>query len=133
MQRPGALRIGHLAQDERLDPAASPRRLLTAAAHLVPDATPELFGLLHPRDLDRPLADLSRGQVRRVALAAVLTDPPDLLVLDEPTNHLALDVATRLERALQDWEGSVVIASHDRWLRRRWRGRTLEIGADAPS
>ncbi len=129
VQRPAALRIGHLAQDERIDPAMTARRLLTAAG-TAPDTSPELFGLFHPRDLDRPLGELSRGQVRRVALAAVLTDPPDLLVLDEPTNHLALDVATRLERALQDWEGSVVIASHDRWLRSRWSGRTLALGAD---
>src|SRR5699024_11889801 len=60
-------------------------------------AVPELFGLVHPRDLDRPLELLSRGQLRRVMLAAVLLDPPELLVLDEPTNHLAL--VTEIGRA----------------------------------
>ncbi len=131
VQRPGALRIGHLAQDEALDPGATARSLLLAAAGRDPDdrdEAPELFGLVLPRDLDRPLGLLSRGQVRRVELAALLIDPPELLILDEPTNHLALDVATRLEREIQQWAGTVVIASHDRWLRRRWTGEVLALG-----
>jgi macrolide transport system ATP-binding/permease protein len=61
-------------------------------------------------------------------LAAVLLDPPELLILDEPTNHLALVTATRLEAALAGWEGTVLIASHDRWLRSRWEGEVLELG-----
>lgn len=130
VQRSRSLRIGHLSQHESVDPGATARALLNAALGRSPeeDGVVETFGLIHPRDLDRPLGELSRGQVRRVALAAVLADPPDLLVLDEPTNHLALDVATRLERALQEWPGIAVIASHDRWLRRRWQGRTLALG-----
>lgn len=87
----------------------------------------ELMGLVHPRDLDRRLGELSRGQQRRVALTGILRRPPAVLLLDEPTNHLSLDLATRLERALQEWEGTVVVASHDRWLRRRWQGRTLHL------
>jgi macrolide transport system ATP-binding/permease protein len=55
----------------------------------------------------------------------------EVLLLDEPTNHLALDVATRLEAAVVRWNGTVVIASHDRWLRRRWNGESLELGEDA--
>src|SRR5699024_1942488 len=62
-------------------------------------------------------------------LAAVLLDPPELLILDEPTNHLALVTATRLEAALAGWDGTVLIASHDRWLRNRWRGRALDLSA----
>ncbi|WP_327230519.1 ATP-binding cassette domain-containing protein [Brachybacterium nesterenkovii] len=130
VQRPGALRIGHLAQDEALDPGATARSLLLAAAGRDPDdrdEAPELFGLIHPRELDRPLGELSRGQVRRAVLAALLADPPELLVLDEPTNHLALDLAVRLEDATQHWPGTVIVASHDRWLRRRWQGRTLAL------
>ena len=92
------------------------------------EGVPDLMGLVHPRDLDRPLGELSRGQQRRAALAALLTSPPSLLLLDEPTNHLSLDLATRLERAIGQWEGTVIIASHDRWLRRRWTGRVLELG-----
>ncbi|MGO1355077.1 MAG: ABC transporter ATP-binding protein, partial [Brachybacterium tyrofermentans] len=67
-------------------------------------------------------------QLRRVMLAALLLDPPELLVLDEPTNHLALVTATRFEKALEDWGGTVLIASHDRWLRSRWQGEVLALG-----
>jgi macrolide transport system ATP-binding/permease protein len=59
-----------------------------------------------------------------VALAA----EPDLLLLDEPTNHISLALAGELEAALRTTPGSVVVASHDRWLRRRWDGAELRLG-----
>ncbi|HEX7351468.1 ABC-F family ATP-binding cassette domain-containing protein [Brachybacterium sp.] len=130
VDRPRSLRIGHLGQDDTAHPERTVRQHLAHAAG-VPGAggesVPELFGLVRPQDLDRPLELLSRGQLRRVMLAAVLLDPPELLVLDEPTNHLALLTATRLEAALEDWEGTLLIASHDRWLRSRWQGEALEL------
>ncbi|GAA4522523.1 ABC-F family ATP-binding cassette domain-containing protein [Brachybacterium paraconglomeratum] len=131
VDRPRGLRIGHLGQDDDAAPGRTVRQHLQTAAgrETTADGTvPELFGLVHPRDLDRPLELLSRGQLRRVMLAAVLLDPPELLVLDEPTNHLALITATRLEAALEDWGGTLLIASHDRWLRSRWQGEVLELG-----
>ena len=129
VNRPRSLRIGHLGQDDEPVPGRTVGAHLREAARIEdPDRVPELFGLVHPRDLARPLTDLSRGQLRRAMLAAVLLDPPELLVLDEPTNHLALVTATRLESALADWEGTVLIASHDRWLRSRWEGEVLELG-----
>ena len=129
VNRPRSLRIGHLGQDDEAVPGRTVGAHLREVAGIEdPDQVPELFGLVHPRDLARPLTDLSRGQLRRVMLAAVLLDPPELLVLDEPTNHLALVTATRLESALADWEGTVLIASHDRWLRSRWAGEVLELG-----
>lgn len=128
VSRPRSLRIGHLRQDDEPVPGRTVGAHLRRAAGLEEDELPELFGLVHPRDLARPLETLSRGQLRRVMLAAVLLDPPELLILDEPTNHLALVTATRLEAALADWGGTVLIASHDRWLRRRWDGELLELG-----
>ena len=148
VDRPRGLRIGHLGQDDVAIPGRSVGAHLRAAAvgggavaggsadgggaaaggSADGEAVPELFGLVHPRDLGRDLTELSRGQLRRVMLAAVLLDPPELLVLDEPTNHLALVTATRLEAALAEWGGTVLIASHDRWLRRRWEGEALELG-----
>ncbi|MFC7375201.1 ABC-F family ATP-binding cassette domain-containing protein [Brachybacterium sp. GCM10030268] len=133
IDRPRGLRIGHLGQDDEAIPGRTVDEHLRAAATgsaqlpLEDGAVPELFGLVHPRDLSRPLDQLSRGQLRRVMLAALLLDPPELLVLDEPTNHLALVTATRFEQALQDWNGTVLIASHDRWLRKRWQGEVLEL------
>lgn len=131
LSRPSSLRIGHLLQDDEPPAGITVGEHLRAAAGIDDeDRAPELFGLVHPRDLTRPMSALSRGQLRRAMLAAILLDPPELLVLDEPTNHLALVTATRLEAALADWSGTVVVASHDRWLRRRWQGRTLRLGAD---
>ncbi|MDJ1371603.1 ABC-F family ATP-binding cassette domain-containing protein [Gulosibacter molinativorax] len=89
---------------------------------------PEL-GLLDAESARLPLAELSYGQRRRVALAALVANPPELLLLDEPTNHLALSLAEELERAIPDYPGAVVIASHDRWLRERWQGEVLRLGA----
>ena len=133
VDHPRGLRIGHLGQADVAPPGRTVREHLQAAAgpdvRREDETVPELFGLVHPRDLDRPLELLSRGQLRRVMLAAVLLDPPELLVLDEPTNHLALVTATRLEAALEDWEGTVLIASHDRWLRSRWQAEVLELGS----
>ncbi|WP_114853611.1 ABC-F family ATP-binding cassette domain-containing protein [Brachybacterium sp. YJGR34] len=131
VDRPRRVRLGHLGQDDLAPPGRTVGQHLRAAAGLPEGegrAVPELFGLVHPRDLERPLELLSRGQLRRVMLAAVLLDPPELLVLDEPTNHLALVTATRFEAALAQWEGTVLIASHDRWLRSRWQGEVLALG-----
>ena len=124
------LRVGVLAQDTRLaEPQRTPRELYAAAlgegrAAAVPLAT---LGLLSERDLDRPVGALSVGQQRRVELALVLGRPPHVLLLDEPTNHLSLRLATELEDALGAHPGAVVVASHDRWLRRRWEGAELAL------
>ena len=74
---------------------------------------------------------LSVGQQRRLALAILVAGEPDLLLLDEPTNHISLVLATELEEALGRTPGTVLIASHDRWLRDRWTGRTLHLDAVA--
>lgn len=81
------------------------------------------LGLLNHRDLHRPVGSLSIGQQRRVALAKLVNNPPDVLLLDEPTNHLSLSLCEELERALQNYPGIVIVASHDRWLRTRWQGQ----------
>ncbi|WP_330241954.1 ABC-F family ATP-binding cassette domain-containing protein [Streptomyces sp. NBC_00525] len=87
------------------------------------------LGLLREADLDKPVGQLSAGQRRRLALALLMARPPELLLLDEPTNHLSPTLCDELEEALGPGPGAVVVASHDRWLRRRWRGRELRLGA----
>lgn len=59
---------------------------------------------------------LSGGQRKRVALAAILARPADLLVLDEPTNHLDIPTVLWLQARLREWRGGIVIVSHDRHL-----------------
>lgn len=85
------------------------------------------LGLMHEADLDKPVGQLSVGQRRRLALALLVARPPQLLLLDEPTNHLSPRLCDELEAALGSGPGAIVVASHDRWLRRRWQGRELRL------
>jgi len=63
-----------------------------------------------------PLSHLSGGQRTRALLARFLLEKPDLLMLDEPTNHLDIEAVEWLERTLREWEGAVLIVSHDRYF-----------------
>ncbi|GGW91738.1 hypothetical protein GCM10010341_11190 [Streptomyces noursei] len=59
----------------------------------------------------------------------MLARPQALLLLDEPTNHLSPRLCDELESALGTCPGAIVLASHDRWLRRRWAGREIRLSA----
>jgi ATP-binding cassette subfamily F protein 3 len=67
-------------------------------------------------DYQRPVLQLSGGQRTRALLAQLLLEDPDLLLLDEPTNHLDIGAVEWLEAWLRDWDGAVVIVSHDRYF-----------------
>ncbi|USQ77217.1 ABC-F family ATP-binding cassette domain-containing protein [Ornithinimicrobium cryptoxanthini] len=131
---PRRLRIALLSQEPlHRDPTESVRSAYAAAvgqerAERTPLAT---FGLIAGRDANRPVGALSVGQRRRLDLAILLADPPDVLVLDEPTNHLSLLLVTELERSLPDYPGAVIVASHDRWLRDSWAGERLALEGTA--
>ena len=76
-----------------------------------------LTGLgFNEEDYDMPLAHLSGGQRTRAWLARLLLYSPDMLILDEPTNHLDIQAVEWLESYLRDWEGAVLIVSHDRYF-----------------
>jgi ATP-binding cassette, subfamily F, member 3 len=78
-------------------------------------------------DADKRIGVLSGGEKTRVMLACLLAQPVNFLVLDEPTNHL--DIASRevLLQALKDFEGTVMIVSHDRYFLRGFVDRVFEI------
>ena len=69
-----------------------------------------------PQGLDTPIAPLSGGERRRIALARLLLDGPELLLLDEPTNHLDVEGVDWLARHLAARRGSLLVVTHDRWF-----------------
>ena len=69
-----------------------------------------------PNGLDTPIAGLSGGERRRIALARALLDSPELLLLDEPTNHLDVEGVDWLARHLAGRRGSLLVVTHDRWF-----------------
>jgi energy-dependent translational throttle protein EttA len=80
---------------------------------------------LPPGDAD--VDTLSGGERRRVALCRLLLAQPDLLLLDEPTNHLDAESVAWLERHLQDYRGTVVVVTHDRYFLDNVTGWILEL------
>ena len=68
------------------------------------------------KNFNQPMKELSGGQKKRVALAAVLIEEPELMILDEPTNHLDLEMVEWLEEYLSRMSGSLLMVTHDRYF-----------------
>ncbi len=127
-----ARRVAELAQDVWFaQPGRSARATYDGlvGAEVAARMPLRVLGLLPPAQHATPVGLLSVGQRRRLALAVALAAEPDLLLLDEPTNHISLALAGELEEALRTTAGTVVVASHDRWLRQRWEGPELVLAA----
>lgn len=78
-------------------------------------------------DLQQTVAELSGGQKKRVGLAQVLIDEPDLLLLDEPTNHLDYEAIEWLEGYLAQYKGAILMVTHDRYFLDRVTNRIFEL------
>jgi ATP-binding cassette subfamily F protein uup len=126
--RTGGLDLAMIGQGDELDPHRTIRDELVGGRSDHEWAGDSKFrevldGLLggvaiarFPRGLDTPIAPLSGGERRRIGLARLLLDSPDLLLLDEPTNHLDVDGIDWLARHLAARRGSLVVVTHDRWF-----------------
>jgi ATP-binding cassette subfamily F protein uup len=126
--RTGGVRLAALGQGDELDPAKTIRAELVggrADHEWTADARFRgvLDGLLggvalsrFPQGLDTPIAPLSGGERRRIALAQALLDDPELLLLDEPTNHLDVEGVDWLARHLAGRRGTLLVVTHDRWF-----------------
>ncbi|OQX31526.1 MAG: ABC transporter ATP-binding protein [Candidatus Sedimenticola endophacoides] len=115
---PGHSAIEHLRQ---IDSAASEQSLRDYLGG---------FGFTGER-ADSPVAPFSGGEKARLVLALLVYQRPNLLLLDEPTNHLDLEMRHALSQALQEFEGAMVVVSHDRHLLRTTSDRLLLINGGA--
>ncbi len=95
---------------------------------LKPKAESLLEGLgFSTSDLNRPLNEFSGGWRMRVMLARMMLQQPDLLMLDEPTNHLDLPSIEWVEQYLQEYKGTVIVVSHDRYFLDKVINKIVEI------
>jgi macrolide transport system ATP-binding/permease protein len=127
--RAPSARIGVVGQESPRADRRTPLQLYQAATSRLAgpgidehDIVPlRALGLLSTTEVSRPLTDLSLGQQRRLDLALALAGRPHALLLDEPTNHLSIALVDELTDALQTTPAAVLIATHDRQLRRDLR------------
>lgn len=127
--RSNELRIGYLPQNPDFGPEAT---VLEQAMEYVQGAVPEyvvktLLTKLRMNMFDRKMKALSGGQRKRVAMAAVTCRDTNLLILDEPTNHMDNDIIEWLEEQLENYKGSVLMITHDRYFLERVTNHICEI------
>jgi ATP-binding cassette subfamily F protein uup len=128
LTRAGDVDVALLGQRDELDERRKIREILVGARadhewagdSAFRDVLDGLMGgvelSLFAHGIDTPIAGLSGGERRRVALARLLLDPPELLLLDEPTNHLDVEGVDWLARHLAARKGSMLVVTHDRWF-----------------
>ena len=135
----GTLTVGHqvvmeyFAQDEavRLNPALTVYETLEAGSSndMVPAIRNILGGFLFSGDdIHKKAGVLSGGERTRLAVARMLLRPSNTLLLDEPTNHLDLDSKDVLLEALEDYGGTLILVSHDRYFVEKLATKIIEIG-----
>ncbi|MDL4815655.1 ABC-F family ATP-binding cassette domain-containing protein [Actinomadura opuntiae] len=126
------LRLGYLTQRDWFPEGATVRSVVLGdrAEHEWAGDTrvrDVLAGLLADVDLDAPLAGMSGGERRRIALARLLVPESDLLMLDEPTNHLDIEAIAWLARHLKGRRVALLVVTHDRWFLDEVTDRTWEV------
>ena len=124
------VRIGYFSQSyERLDPEQTLLDNFLTEYGMTEEQTRSLLGgmLFHGDDVFKEIGTLSGGQKARLVLLKLVLDGANLLILDEPTNHLDILAKETVEAALEVFDGTVLVVSHDRYLINEVCGRIWEI------
>ncbi|MFW6331127.1 MAG: ABC-F family ATP-binding cassette domain-containing protein [Gemmatimonadota bacterium] len=129
------VRVGYFAQDhhEKLDHPGVTAAQWIASQH--PGTTTTFLRgalgavLFSGDEAEKPLSALSGGEATRLVFCDLALRRPNVLVLDEPTNHLDLESIEALVEALRDYDGTLVLVSHDRWFVAQLANRVVEITA----
>ena len=133
VRRSSKLKVGYFAQHQldELNPQATP---VAHVRELMPDATePQVRSRaaqmgFPANKADTPVSNLSGGEKARLMMGLAAFHAPHLLILDEPTNHLDIDSRTALMEAINDYEGAVILISHDRFLLEACADRLWLVG-----
>src|SRR6266699_6876525 len=85
------------------------------------------YGLFRLEDMRKKVGQLSLGQRRKLEIARLMAEGPNILLLDEPTNYISLDVLEAFESAILNFPGPVIAVSHDRWFIQRFGGQLWNL------
>jgi ATP-binding cassette subfamily F protein 3 len=125
------VRVAYFAQEPTtaLDPEHSVLEEILGDRQMTPEAVRAYLGrfLFSGDDVYKKVSMLSGGERQRLSLAKLLLDEPNALLLDEPTNHLDIPAREALEAALREFPGTMVVATHDRYLLERLATRILTV------
>ncbi|MCB0663409.1 MAG: ABC-F family ATP-binding cassette domain-containing protein [Saprospiraceae bacterium] len=124
--------LGYYAQNQAETLKPNLTLIETMEDHSPPEMRTKLRGILGSflfsgEDVDKKVIVLSGGERARLAMACMMLRPINLLVLDEPTNHLDMLSKDMLKRAVQEYEGTLIVVSHDREFLRGLTDKTIEF------
>ena len=123
-------RIGYLPQDPHMDAA---KTVIETYRYGQVGYESEFvgrligYGLFRLEDMHKKVGQLSLGQRRKLEIARLMAEGPNILLLDEPTNYISLDVLEAFEAAILNFPGPVIAVSHDRWFIQRFGGKLWNL------
>jgi len=125
-----SISVGYCAQQQEvLDPACTLTQVLMAAGAASQQEAYNMLArfLFRGDDVEKQVCQLSGGERNRLQLARLMQLNPNFLILDEPTNHLDIETCEAVEAALDDYRGTLLVVSHDRYFLDTLVARVLEV------